>query len=101
VREFGEVAGVRSALRGARPALLLTDVRMPDEDGLSLLLDLQAQAIGPVIVMSAYTDVATTAAYDEASRTVSVRYAAMSGGYGSSAKFVHMKDLYAGNATPL
>ena len=62
VREFGEVASVRSALRGARPALLLTDVRMPDEDGLRLLLDLQAQAIGPVIVMSAYTDVATTAA---------------------------------------
>jgi len=34
-------------------------------------------------------------------RNPSVRYAAMSGGYGSGAKFVHMKDLYAGNATPL
>ncbi|OOG62412.1 nitrogen regulation protein NR(I) [Rhodanobacter sp. B04] len=62
VREFGEVASVRAALREARPALLLTDVRMPGEDGLSLLTDLQAQGIGPVIVMSAYTDVATTAA---------------------------------------
>ena len=29
VREFGEVASVRAALREARPALLLTDVRMP------------------------------------------------------------------------
>jgi two-component system nitrogen regulation response regulator GlnG len=62
VREFGEVASVRAALLETRPALLLTDVRMPGEDGLSLLNELQAQAIGPVIVMSAYTDVATTAA---------------------------------------
>jgi two-component system, NtrC family, nitrogen regulation response regulator GlnG len=62
VREFGEVASVRAALRERRPALLLTDVRMPGEDGLGLLAELQTQAIGPVIVMSAYTDVATTAA---------------------------------------
>ena len=62
VREFGDVAGVREALALARPALLLTDVRMPGEDGLSLLADLQARGIGPVIVMSAYTDIATTAA---------------------------------------
>lgn len=62
VREFGEVASVRAALQNERPALLLTDVRMPGEDGLALLGELQAQKIGPVIVMSAYTDVATTAA---------------------------------------
>ena len=62
VREFDAVAGVRAALREARPALLLTDVRMPGEDGLGLLSELQAQGIGPVIVMSAYTDVATAAA---------------------------------------
>jgi len=62
VREFGEVASVRDALSDSRPALLLTDVRMPGEDGLGLLGDLQSQGIGPVIVMSAYTDVATTAA---------------------------------------
>ncbi|MGP1665644.1 MAG: sigma 54-interacting transcriptional regulator, partial [Rhodanobacter sp.] len=61
VREFGDVETVRSALREERPALLLTDVRMPGEDGLSLLVELQQQSIGPVIVMSAYTDVATTA----------------------------------------
>jgi two-component system nitrogen regulation response regulator GlnG len=62
VREFGDAAAVRTALREARPALLLTDVRMPGEDGLGLLAELHAQGIGPVIVMSAYTDVATTAA---------------------------------------
>jgi len=62
VREFGDVDGVRTALRESRPALLLTDVRMPGESGLALLAELQAQGIGPVIVMSAYTDVATTAA---------------------------------------
>ncbi|MDE2308575.1 MAG: sigma 54-interacting transcriptional regulator, partial [Xanthomonadaceae bacterium] len=62
VREFGDAASTRSALAGARPALLVTDVRMPGEDGLDLLRELQAKEIGPVIVMSAYTDVATTAA---------------------------------------
>jgi two-component system nitrogen regulation response regulator GlnG len=62
VREFGEAGSVRAALQEARPALLLTDVRMPGEDGLSLLNELNALGIGPVIVMSAYTDVATTAA---------------------------------------
>jgi two-component system nitrogen regulation response regulator GlnG len=62
VREFGDAANVRAALRESRPALLLTDVRMSGEDGLALLADLHAQGVGPVIVMSAYTDVATTAA---------------------------------------
>ena len=62
VREFGEVGALRDALRESRPALLVTDVRMPGEDGLSLLSDMQKQGMGPVIVMSAYTDVATTAA---------------------------------------
>jgi two-component system nitrogen regulation response regulator GlnG len=62
VREFGQVAAVQVALHETRPALLLTDVRMPGEDGLGLLGELQTQGIGPVIVMSAYTDVATTAA---------------------------------------
>ena len=62
VREFGEAGAVRAALHDGRPALLLTDVRMPGEDGLSLLNELQQQGIGPVIVVSAFTDVATTAA---------------------------------------
>jgi len=62
VREFGDAESVREALRDARPALLLTDVRMPGEGGLALLNDLKARGVGPVIVMSAFTDVATTAA---------------------------------------
>lgn len=33
VREFGEGGAVRDALRESRPALLVTDVRMPGEDG--------------------------------------------------------------------
>ena len=62
VREFSEVADVRTALGESRPALLLTDVRMPGADGLELLVEWQRRALGPAIVMSAYTDVATTAA---------------------------------------
>src|ERR1700744_3847856 len=62
VREFSDVASVRAALIESRPALLITDVRMPGEDGLGLLASLQTQGIGPVIVMSAFTDVATASA---------------------------------------
>jgi len=62
VREFDAADAVRKALRTQRPALLLTDVRMPGTNGLELLEELQQQGIGPVIVMSAFTDVATTAA---------------------------------------
>ena len=62
VREFGDVPSAQAAIREARPALVLTDVHMPGEDGLSLLRQLQLQNEVPVIVMSAYTDVATTAA---------------------------------------
>jgi two-component system nitrogen regulation response regulator GlnG len=62
VREFADVAQVHAALLDARPTLLVTDVRLPGADGLDLLNAWQARALGPVIVMSAYTDVATTAA---------------------------------------
>lgn len=63
VREFAEASSVWAALASARPALLLTDVRMPGDDGLQLLRRLGADFPGvPVIVMSAFTDVATTAA---------------------------------------
>ena len=62
VREFADVSALRAALLDSRPALLVTDVRLPGEDGLDLLADWKTRALGPVIVMSAYTDVATTAA---------------------------------------
>ena len=62
VREFSAGDAVRAALNEGKPGLLVTDVRMPGEDGLHLLEDLTRRNIGPVIVMSAFTDVATTAA---------------------------------------
>jgi len=62
VREFSTGDAVRAALAEGRPDLLVTDVRMPGQDGLHLLEDLTRRNIGPVIVMSAFTDVATTAA---------------------------------------
>ncbi|KAF1693577.1 nitrogen regulation protein NR(I) [Pseudoxanthomonas koreensis] len=60
---FENAASALAALRvrGA-PDLLFTDVRMPGEDGLVLLDRLKAAHPQlPVIVMSAYTDVASTA----------------------------------------
>src|SRR5690606_7389011 len=50
-------------LRGRVSDLLLCDVRLPGADGLALLREVKAAHPDlPVIVMSAYTDVATTAA---------------------------------------
>ena len=60
---FDSAASALDALqsRGA-PDLLFTDVRMPGDDGLVLLDKLKnAHPQLPVIVMSAYTDVASTA----------------------------------------
>jgi two-component system nitrogen regulation response regulator GlnG len=46
----------------ASPDLLFTDVRMPGDDGLVLLDRLKQRRPGlPVVVMSAYTDIASTA----------------------------------------
>ncbi|EWC49991.1 two-component system regulatory protein [Xanthomonas citri pv. glycines str. 8ra] len=60
---FDSAAAALQAL-GMRPTpdLLFTDVRMPGEDGLTLLDKLKSKHPHlPVIVMSAYTDVASTA----------------------------------------
>jgi len=60
---FDSAAAAMQALgtRGA-PDLLFTDVRMPGDDGLVLLDKLKsAHPQLPVIVMSAYTDIASTA----------------------------------------
>ncbi|HET8898472.1 MAG TPA: nitrogen regulation protein NR(I) [Rhodanobacteraceae bacterium] len=59
VREFADADSLLQALADDRPALVLSDVHMPGTDGLALLKQLDGV---PVIVMSAYTDVATTAA---------------------------------------
>ncbi|NUS39263.1 MAG: sigma 54-interacting transcriptional regulator, partial [Lysobacter sp.] len=66
VDAFGNAADALAALRmredAALPDLLFTDVRMPGDDGLVLLDKLKARHPRlPVIVMSAYTDVASTA----------------------------------------
>ena len=60
---FENAAAALDALGERRmPDLLFTDVRMPGEDGLVLLDKLKhAHPQLPVIVMSAYTDVASTA----------------------------------------
>src|SRR6185312_9574637 len=53
----------RRALQRAVPDLLICDVRLPGDDGLALLREAKAAHPDlPVIVMSAFTDVATTAA---------------------------------------
>ncbi len=63
VTAFADAAEVLDALASGRaPDLLLTDVRMPGDSGLVLLDKLKAQRPRlPVIVMSAHTDVASTA----------------------------------------
>ena len=62
VREFERAAELRAALATRTPALVITDVRMPETDGLQLLEELKARAPAlPVIVMSAWTDLPSTA----------------------------------------
>ena len=60
---FENAADALAALRTrTAPDLLFTDVRMPGDDGLVLLEKLKAAHPDlPVIVMSAYTDIASTA----------------------------------------
>ena len=62
VREFERASELRAALAARVPALVFTDVRMPETDGLQLLDALKAEHPAlPVIVMSAWTDVPSTA----------------------------------------
>jgi two-component system nitrogen regulation response regulator GlnG len=63
VTEFADAEAARRALRHEVPDLLISDVRLPGDDGLALLREAKAAHPDlPVIVMSAFTDVATTAA---------------------------------------
>ncbi len=63
VEEFDSAAAALGGLERRPPALLITDVRMPGMDGLALLARVREQHPDvPVVVMSAYTDVASTAA---------------------------------------
>ena len=63
VREFEQADALLAALDSATPDLVFTDVRMPGTSGLALLERLHVSYPSlPIVVMSAYTDVATTAA---------------------------------------
>ena len=63
ITEFSEAETAQHALQRGAPALLITDVRLPQADGLHLLSVAKAlHPSVPVIVMSAWTDVGSTAA---------------------------------------
>jgi two-component system nitrogen regulation response regulator GlnG len=54
---FDEVRAVRKALQSGHPQAILTDIRLPDADGLSVVEMLAQQSIDiPVIAMTAYSD---------------------------------------------
>jgi two-component system nitrogen regulation response regulator GlnG len=54
---FETVTSVCSALDSAQPAVIITDIRLPDADGLSVLQALEDRDIDvPVIAMTAYSD---------------------------------------------
>jgi len=62
VRDFDNARAALGVLGQARPDAVFTDVRMPGMDGLRFLETLAAELPEvPVVVMSAYTDVASTA----------------------------------------
>jgi len=57
VTSFEDVTGVRSALENSHPAALITDIRLPDEDGLNVVDALQEKGIEiPVVAMTAFAD---------------------------------------------
>lgn len=60
-RSFDSASQVLAAFETETPSVLVTDVRMPGEDGLSLLHRIkQAHPDLPVIVMTAFTDLNST-----------------------------------------
>jgi two-component system nitrogen regulation response regulator GlnG len=63
VRAFIDAADLLAAAELSTPDVIMTDIRMPGTGGVQLLEQLKARGVAaPVIVMSAYTDVASTAA---------------------------------------
>jgi two-component system nitrogen regulation response regulator GlnG len=62
VRDFDNARAALAVLAHERPDAVFTDVRMPELDGIRFMQELERLRPGvPVIVMSAYTDVASTA----------------------------------------
>jgi len=56
-KSFGSVADIITALDDAQPTVIITDIRLPDADGLSVLAALEKREIEvPVIAMTAFSD---------------------------------------------
>jgi two-component system nitrogen regulation response regulator GlnG len=56
-KTFGSVADIVIALDDSQPAVIITDIRLPDADGLSVLAALEERKIEvPVIAMTAFSD---------------------------------------------
>lgn len=56
-KTFGSVTDIVIALDDAQPAVIITDIRLPDADGLSVLAALEERKIEvPVIAMTAFSD---------------------------------------------
>lgn len=56
-RSFGTVTAIGEALNNAKPAVIITDIRLPDADGLSVLQILKDNDIAiPVIAITAFSD---------------------------------------------
>ena len=56
-KSFATVATISAALAGSHPDVIISDIRLPDADGLSILETLKRFAIDiPVIAMTAYSD---------------------------------------------
>jgi two-component system nitrogen regulation response regulator GlnG len=54
---FESVTAVNKALEQSQPQVILTDIRLPDADGLSLIDSLERQSVDiPLIAMTAYSD---------------------------------------------
>ena len=57
VETFATVAGLQNALQSASPDVILTDIRLPDADGLTVLESLRQQEREiPVIAMTGFSD---------------------------------------------
>jgi len=54
---FGSVGAISTALDSVQPAVIITDIRLPDADGLSVLQVMEERGIEiPVIAMTAFSD---------------------------------------------
>ncbi len=67
VHSFSEASSLLKRLQQEQPAVVLSDVRMPEMDGLALMQQIKAQHPRlPVIIMTAYSDLeSTVSAYQE------------------------------------